>query len=54
MFPRTVTTEHRWLRCKHCGHKLGKIVESSNCAAKIEIKCHSCKMIDIYSISKEI
>ena len=53
MFPRSATTETRWLRCKYCGHKLGKIVKPGNDCTKIEIKCHSCKAIDIYSIGKE-
>lgn len=40
-----------WIRCSNCGHKLGKIInEGSGCL--IEIKCHSCKAINLCNISK--
>ena len=38
-----------WIRCGKCGHKLGKIVGSGagNPALALEIKCHSCKEINL-------
>jgi len=44
-----------WARCGRCGHKLFKIKAESNeretqiatSILKIEIKCHSCKSINI-------
>lgn len=38
----------RWIRCVHCGHKLGRVIKSVNrndCC--VEIKCHSCKTINL-------
>lgn len=43
--------EEVWLRCKNCGHKLLKVVDSNG--AQIETKCHSCKTINIITINKE-
>ena len=37
-----------WIRCKYCGHKLMRVVDSS--LARIETKCHSCKAINEITI----
>lgn len=34
-----------WVRCKNCGHKLFKVVDTKSNAC-IETKCHSCKAIN--------
>lgn len=42
--------EQSWLRCGKCSHKLGKLEKSdaeSSTNIRIEIKCHSCKAINI-------
>lgn len=47
--------EQSWLRCGKCSHKLGKLEKSDNVNVRIgsdtniriEIKCHSCKAINI-------
>lgn len=45
---------NNWMRCVNCGHKLGKIVEQpKDNACVVEIKCHSCKTINLISIFKE-
>ena len=42
--------ENKWIRCGHCGHKLGRITvgDTSDTGLRIgiEIKCHSCKTIN--------
>jgi phage FluMu protein Com len=45
--------KHNWVRCVTCGHKLGKIVKYEEKGCLIEIKCHSCKTINLCYISKE-
>lgn len=43
----------RWIRCVHCGHKLGRVLKNTNkndCL--VEIKCHSCKTINICYVNK--
>lgn len=43
-----------WIRCVCCGHKLGKsIVHSDRNDCIVEIKCHSCKTINICMVNKE-
>lgn len=37
-----------WIRCVYCGHKLGKVIhttEHEDCI--VEIKCHSCKTVNL-------
>ena len=38
-----------WVRCKKCGHKLFKVIsrETSDKRVVMEVKCHSCKEINI-------
>ena len=38
--------EGEWVVCFHCGHKLGKVV-GAELPSGIEIKCHSCKSINL-------
>ena len=42
--------ENNWIRCGRCGHKLGKIVGVGSCdpAPAIEMKCHSCKELNVW------
>lgn len=43
-----------WVRCSNCGHKLGKVLLATtegNCI--VEIKCHSCKALNIINFRKE-
>ena len=40
-----------WLRCVNCGHKLGKIIRAEEGKGSlVEIKCHSCKTINLCNI----
>lgn len=39
--------EQNWCRCGACSHKLFRITESNKKMPAIEIKCHSCKAINI-------
>lgn len=39
--------EKSWLRCGKCSHKLGKLAKDSLANIRIEIKCHSCKAINV-------
>ena len=51
---KAIVDKNNWIRCVNCGHKLGKVVkyeEKKGCL--VEIKCHSCKTINICYISKE-
>lgn len=48
---KAIIDKDNWIRCVWCGHKLGRIIRHSkekNCL--VEIKCHSCKTINICSI----
>lgn len=48
-----VVGRDRWVRCVHCGHKLGRVTQNTNrndCC--VEIKCHSCKTINLCRINK--
>lgn len=43
----------KWIRCRKCGHKLGKAVgkwNKHNSFPAIEIKCHSCKELNYIMI----
>lgn len=43
----------RWIRCVYCGHKLGKALAHNNKGdCLIEIKCHSCKTINVCLVNK--
>lgn len=53
----SMTTADGWILCAKCGHKLARVIgdkssitpNSSLCSqAIIEIKCHSCKALNIY------
>lgn len=51
---KAIVDKDNWIRCVYCKHKLGKIVkyeEKKGCL--VEIKCHSCKTINLCYISKE-
>ena len=39
-----------WVRCGECGHKLFKITGRTT-RGEIEIKCHSCKQLNIYNLN---
>lgn len=44
--------KNKWIRCVYCGHKLGRVIRhegKKNCL--VEIKCHSCKTINLCAIS---
>lgn len=43
--------EKNWIKCGKCGHKLGRVIGAGYCdpAPIVEIKCHSCKEINIWS-----
>jgi len=44
-----------WLRCVTCGHKLGKILRAEEGEGSlIEIKCHSCKTINLCNIKLDL
>lgn len=43
-----------WVHCECCGHKLMKVVDlCDTCGGKLEIKCHSCKSINLIDFGKE-
>lgn len=44
--------ENNWVRCGKCSHKLMKIVGAGICnsAPIVEVKCHSCKELNILVI----
>ena len=48
---RSAKINGEWVVCGKCGHKLGRVVGSQS-PNGIEIKCHSCKTINI--VNKEI
>lgn len=37
-----------WVRCKNCKHKLFMVYPES--IIKVEVKCHSCKMINFVNL----
>ena len=41
-----------WIVCAECGHKLGRVV-GSQLPKGIEIKCHSCKAINLVNKPKK-
>lgn len=48
-----VVGKDKWVRCANCGHKLGLVLKNTNkndCC--VEIKCHSCKTINLCFINK--
>ena len=58
MFPQekrnTSMSKDKWVRCAACGHKLGfvrKPARKNDCC--VEIKCHSCKTINLCFINPE-
>lgn len=53
----SMTTADGWIICGKCGHKLGRVLcdikshnttSTSRSGAIIELKCHSCKALNIY------
>lgn len=43
--------EEYWVRCKNCGHKLFRVIDrSKDVKACLEIKCHSCKELNLVVI----
>lgn len=45
--------EQNWCRCGACSHKLFRITDNSKQMPDIEIKCHSCKAINIIKENKQ-
>lgn len=54
---KSIITADGWILCAKCGHKLGRVIgdkssitpnSSLGSQAIIEIKCHSCKALNIY------
>lgn len=44
--------KNKWIRCVGCGHKLGKVIEHEGKEiCLVEIKCHSCKTVNLCAIS---
>lgn len=41
--------ENNWMRCGKCSHKLMKVIGGGS-FPKIEIKCHSCKTINVWEV----
>lgn len=41
-----------WVVCSNCGHKLGRVVGSQS-PKGLEIKCHSCKEINLVDKCKQ-
>lgn len=39
-----------WVICGHCGHKLGRIIDDKSNIEGIEIKCSSCKKLNIVTL----
>lgn len=51
---KAIIDKNAWIRCVGCGHKLGKVIKyEKQKGCLIEIKCHSCKTINLCYISKE-
>lgn len=53
----SMTTADGWIICGKCGHKLARVLcdfishnttPASRSGAIIELKCHSCKALNIY------
>lgn len=43
-----------WIRCVYCGHKLGRIIKyPSKDDCIVELKCHSCKTINLCYVNKD-
>lgn len=36
----------RWIVCKDCGHKLGRVMNDKCIILNLEIKCSSCKKLN--------
>lgn len=54
---KSIITADGWILCAKCGHKLGRVMfgkpthnsySPRHSGAIIEIKCHSCKALNIY------
>ena len=55
MSVKATTKSDEWVRCGHCGHKLFKLTDERYKDKKnevLEIKCHSCKNLNRWCISK--
>lgn len=53
----SMTTAAGWILCAKCGHKLARVIgdkssitshTARHSGAIIELKCHSCKALNIY------
>lgn len=49
--------DNNWIRCGDCGHKLGRLLlhgvtKVNGVPAVIEIKCSSCKQINIVPVKQ--
>ena len=45
--------DRTWIRCGHCGHKLGRMIYcTNNVPVVIEIKCSSCKQINTVPVKQ--
>lgn len=53
----SMTTDDGWILCAKCGHKLARVMcgiathnssPQRHSGAIIELKCHSCKALNIY------
>ena len=42
-----------WACCEHCGHKLLKVIGRIPTDEQFEIKCSSCKQINIIQVANE-
>lgn len=42
--------EAKWVRCRRCGHKLMKVIDTNTDSKTVEIKCSSCKEITVIEI----
>ena len=43
----------KWVCCGHCGHKLAKIIGNIPKDEQFEIKCSSCKQLNIIQVANE-
>lgn len=48
---KAIRSNDEWVRCKKCGHKLFRIINPEYNAV-VEIKCHSCKELNVVRIEK--
>ena len=44
---------NKWVVCPNCGHKFFRVIEASENLTSIEIKCHSCKMLNYIMVGTQ-